>query len=554
MTIDSKLLEELVQDADLADRDTYTVDGVEFQLPLSNPRGKKRLRDWQRRVLPDLLPDSINADAAERTPFRILYGLTTGQKTQLGIEEALAGDLAPLAPLFRAETETSRKKMTLAFHVLAVKAASKGEPDAKGFTERTFLLLCRQADGQLNQHLVHRIIDEFRKAPSELDLAQRTLLERIQPSWTTADEPRFDPGVADDIVVPFDPSACQIFQDDLASLLDARMSPPDFYQNLNLLLVLHLGLFQARAATLLNRQMVAMEADLAAPSLDNLRSLERIVEDAAQKHPFTGFLDCWAADDGRARRMSPQTPALVSFERINRELQRFHFSVLTLVQLRRLAEAYLASRWNVAKDYFRDKLDRNLRLKLQAEVQQPLGFVKRLHEDADFRSYLDRALLVLCVRFVRNQIAEADLVRSIDVVRMASSPLEGLRRLYERYNMQTSRNPTNSRAYRQGTQVTSSLLGQGEYGLIQSRRGLGKYFEIGAGLIPLLLLLAVTPRVEKIPLDRFWGRLEEYGLALDADERGRFLERLRSMGVYERYSDAGDSAYVRNLMIAAKAA
>lgn len=554
MAIDSTLLEELVQDADLVDRDTFTVDGVEFQLPLSNPRGQKRLRDWQRRVLPDLLPDSINADAAERTPFRILYGLTTGQKTQLGIEEALAGDLAPLAPLFRAETETSQKKMTLAFHVLAVKAASKGEPDAKGFTERTFLLLCRQADGQLNQNLVHRIIDEFRKAPSELDLAQRTLLERIQPSWTTADEPRFDPGVAGEIVVPFDPSACQLFQADLASLLDARMSPPDFFQNLNLLLVLHLGLFQARAATLLNRQMVALEADLAAPLLDNLRSLERIVEDAAQKHPFTGFLDCWAADDGRARRISPQTPALVSFERINHELQRFHFSVLTLVQLRRLAEAYLASRWNVTKDYFRDKLDRDLRLKLQAEVQHPLGFVKRLHEDVDFRSYLDRALLVLCVRFIRNQIAEADQVRSIDVVRTASSPLDGLRRLYERYNMQTSRNPTNSRAYRQGTQVTSSLLSQGEYGLIQSRRGLGKYFEIGAGLIPLLLLLAVTPRVEKIPLDRFWGRLEEYGLALDADERGRFLERLRSMGVYERYSDAGDSAYVRNLMIAAKAA
>jgi hypothetical protein len=298
-------------------------------------------------------------------------------------------------------------------------------------------------------------------------------------------------------------------------------------------------------------RVAALESDLAAPSLDHLRRLEEIVSNAAISHPFTGFLDCWAADDGRARRISPQTPALVSYERIDHELQRFHFSVLTLVQLRRLAEAYLASRWGRAQEYFEERLDRDVRLSLQTEVQRPLGFVRRLHEDTDFRSYLNRALLVLCVRFIHNQIAETDRERAIGAVRSSGSPLEALRRLYERYNTQTSRNPTNSRAYRQGTQVTSSLLSQGEYGLIESRRGVGKYFEIGAGLIPLLLLLAITPRVEKIPLDRFWGRLEQYGLALDAGERSRFLERLRSMGVYERYSDAGDSAYVRNLMIAA---
>ena len=42
--------------------------------------------------------------------------------------------------------------------------------------------------------------------------------------------------------------------------------------------------------------------------------------------------------------------------------------------------------------------------------------------------------------------------------------------------------------------------------------------------------------------------------AMRPDRWRRFLERLRSMGVYERYSDAGDSAYVRNLMIASQAA
>lgn len=557
MPMDQQWLDELFRSYDLNERedtDTFEVNGITFQLPLTNPRGSKRVRDWQRRVLPDILPDSINADAPERTPFRLLYALTTSQGTRKKIEDALTGDLAALEPLFRAETETTKKKMTLAFHVLAVRAASSGEPDAKGFTERTIILLCRRRDGQLNEPLLRRLVEEFRKAPSELDLAQRTLLERIDPDWNPGKEPQFDLGAAGDIVVPFDSTACELFQTDLKSLLDAEMSPPDFFQNLNLLLILHLGLFQARAATLLNPQMDILESDLAQPSTQCLRSLEQFVKDASQRHPFTGYLDCWAADDGQMRRLTSQTPALVSFERIDRELQRFHFSVLTLVQLRRLAEAYLAHRWDIREHYRADSLEPDVKLSMQAAVQTPVNLLRRLHDEPEFRSFIGRALMVLCVRFIHDQIAPSDQQRAAEALRNSSSSLEGLRRLYERYNTQTSRNPTASRAYRQGTQVMSSLLSQGEFGLIQARRGVGRYFEIGAGLLPLLLLLVVTPQVEKVPLERLWGRLEQYGLALDAEERRRLLERLRSMGVYERYSDAGDSAYVRNLMISARAA
>ena len=67
-------------------------------------------------------------------------------------------------------------------------------------------------------------------------------------------------------------------------------------------------------------------------------------------------------------------------------------------------------------------------------------------------------------------------------------------------------------------------------------------------MLPLLILLAVGSQNEKIPVDHFWARLERYGLRFDREERNLFLERLRSMGVYERYSDAGEAAYIRNLM------
>jgi DNA phosphorothioation-dependent restriction protein DptG len=37
-------------------------------------------------------------------------------------------------------------------------------------------------------------------------------------------------------------------------------------------------------------------------------------------------------------------------------------------------------------------------------------------------------------------------------------------------------------------------------------------------------------------------------LRLDEDERGRLLSRLKAMGLYERFSDAGEASYVRGLI------
>ncbi len=144
MPIDQDWFQTLCAMPDLATRDTLAVDGVEIELPVASTGNRYRLRQWQRRVLPDLIPDSVNADAPERTLFRVLYKWTSGQATRTSIEDALTGELAPLEDVFRAQTHLKLKKMTLAFHVLAVKAADKKESDAKGYTERTLLLLCRR--------------------------------------------------------------------------------------------------------------------------------------------------------------------------------------------------------------------------------------------------------------------------------------------------------------------------------------------------------------------------------------------------------------------------
>lgn len=549
MPIDTTWLSKVRACEDIATRDTYVVNGVEIVLPVTKARGRQRVRDWQRRLLPDIIPDSVNADAPERTPFRLLYGLTTSQKTKQTIQDVLEGELAPLESVFRAGTATGKKKMTLAFHVLAVKAATKGESEAKGFTERTILLLCRKPDGSLDEQLLKDLVEQFRRDPSELDLAQRTLLNRLLPDWTPEDEPTFHlPDASKTPEVPFDAEAARLFQEDVRSLLAAGLPPADFFHQLNLLFTLHLGLYQPRVATLLNPQMDYLFAEMEKPSSANLADLETRLAEFERRHPFFGLLKC-RAPDPELRRVTLRTPSRVSFETIKTHLAIFHFNVLLLGQLRRLGEAYLSERWEQGRAWRAGTLDVDTASELAAQVKGPRQFLKRMSDDADFGPFLRRALAVLGVRFVHNQIAESAQDEAFREIERAPSALHALRKLYERYNIQSSRNAAASRAYRQGIQITSSLLQQGQYGLVQSRQRVGAYFEVGANILPLLLLIAVGAGREKIPVDGFWHQLAEYGLSFDDEERERLLSRLRAMGVYERYSDAGEAAYVRNLMM-----
>lgn len=549
MTIDSAWLKTLVGMKDLATLDTLDVDGVKIELPMASMGQRFRLRHWQRRVLPDVIPDSVHADAPERTPFRLIFALTSSTATDNSIEKALGDDLAPLEDVFRAETHSKQKKMTLAFHVLAVKAASKGESDCKAYTERTLILLCRRQDGSFDAELMKQLVEQFRRAPDQLDLAQRTLLNRLQDGWTPEHEPHFtQPDSTHTREVPFDFEAARLFQRDLRSLLAANLPPADFFQQLNLLLCLHLGLYQPRVAAVLNPQMDILRREMARPDPQHLRELEALLDDFQRRHPFNSRLQC-RAPDPELRPVNLQTPARASFEALSNTLADFHFNVLLLVQLRRLGEAYFAHKWDQVDAWRAGRLDRDTAELLAERVRGPREFMSAMADDPEYARFLDRALTALVVRFIRQQLI-AELNQDDGLARLAEEPsaLDALRHLYVRYNIQSSRNKSNSRAYRQGAGVTSSLLQQGEYGLVKSRQRVGPYFELGAGLLPLLLLLAVGSENEKVPVNAFWARLSEYGLSFDQDERARLLGRLRSMGVYERYSDAGEAAYVRNLM------
>ncbi len=533
--------------------DFMEIRGVRLEMPMAGPKVvRQRHRDWQRRVVPDLLPDSPNADAAERTPFRVLSALTTAQRPTHGIDAVFEGEFGPLEPLFRAETKsTSQRKMTLAFHVLAVRAADKSEGDAKGFTERTVLLLCRLPDGSLDEPLVRNVVEQFRRAPRDLDLAQRTVLERIQAHWSPSMEPKFATESTSLHVRPFDSTAAQLFRQDLQSLLDAGLQPADFFQNLNLLLTLHLGLYQARLASVLNPQMDELYRQLEDPHGSREAQIRDIEERSGEpdRHPFTRSLWCRAPDPGMSRTATIDSLACRSFKGLEPQLTKLHFSLIMLGQFRRLGKAYLANLYGAGDAYASGRLEPELENEIDDQIRPISWFASRIADDDEFGPFLHEAFTALCARFIDHQIPSTQSDQAEVECELAPSAAIGLRQLYERYNLQTAKNATASRAYRQGMQVTSSLLKNSEMGLLQSRSRVGGFFELGSGTLPLLLLLAIGTR-EKAPVEHLWKRLGLYGLNFDATERTHLLAQLRAMGVFERYSDSGDAAYVRNLIMA----
>lgn len=547
MAIEPALLEHYLNLEDLADRDELTVEGVRVPLPIKRGRGKKRHLDWQRRVVDDVMPDSVNADAPERMPFSVVYRLTTNQRTEREIDEVFVGELEPLEPLFRGQA--LRKKITMAFHVLAVKGAERGEQENKGFSERTLLLLCRDSNGVLDEDLVRTLIDRFRADPSELDLAQRTVLERLQPGWKPDQEPRFDlPQGALKGVPPFDPSAAALFQRDLRTLLDVDLPPADFFHQLNQLLALHMGLYQPRLAAYLNPQTELLLDALASPNSQQLDRFDTFLRAVERQHPFHGSLQCRAPDGGAHRKVTLQTPARQSWQRLSTDLARLHFSILLLVRVRQLVMAWKAHHWGISDDWIAGTLDPETELGLEMAAAQVRDIVALIVDDEYFRAFLEKATTALCVRFIDHQIADTSRQQAMRKVCAAASPLHALLALYEMFNNQGASNAASTRAYRQGITVSSRLLKQGQYGIVQPRARVGPFFELGAGVLPLFLLMVVGTDRSKVNIAQFWKGLAEYGLSFAEDERERLLSRLKAMGVYERYSDAGEAAYVRNLM------
>lgn len=536
MTTDQQWTDRLLDDRRLFEAEDYVVDGVPIELPQKRTGPTQVQRHWQRRVIDDILPDSPNADAPEKIPFRILKSLTTARRTTHSLEDVVSDEFQPIRPIFWRTTK-GKTGTPVAFHVLAVRGTSMNV-ESRAFTERTFLLLMRDERGHVNEDLVSRFIERFRQAPDDLDLAQQYVIENVEPDWDRDNE--FTVEVQDFLepVPPFAQDAANLFQRDVKTLLDAQLPSADHFQHVNVLLALHLGLYLPRMAFRLNPAIKALErcvADMDAATASDVKELEQ------GKHPRSNFrarFKLRAPALGSQRRLPLNSPVRVTYEEMTRELAELHFSLLLFHRLRELTKSFIREKQNIDDEESLFELTR-----------YPSQIIERMKWYEEFREFLHRSLEALVLRFFDEQLEDRSPADAQELLHQHDNPLAALRDCYEAYNFQPTTTGSKTRAYRQGPQVSERLLKHSEYGIIQSRRGVGSYFELGVGLIPLLLLLVVGSDREKLQVDDFWEGLADYGLQFGSDDRELFLTRLKSMGLYERFSDAGEANYIRNLLI-----
>jgi hypothetical protein len=385
--------------------------------------------------------------------------------------------------------------------------------------------------------LLPELVVRFRKKMVGLDLASRVVLRRLHPGWTPEQfRPELDSFGR--VAPPFMPDAGRLFRRDLQTLLDSAASPADFFELLTQTLTLHLGLYQPRLASRLNPAMAALLDELAEPGSADVDHVRRVESGLHAEHCFDGLFNLRAPSPGLQRPLHRTSAARLSYLNLERALTELHFSLLLFNQVMNLSRQFILTDFAPVSEE-----------EMSRFTPAPSFLVAGMQAQPRMRRFLQRATLALALRFVRDQMPQELNSHLRDRIDAEPSGLHALRSLYHDYNRREPNTEKINLALRQGIGTTDSLLGRGDRGLIQSRPGVGKYFEIGIGLLPLLLLLTVGAQCEKVQLSIFWARLGEYGLSLDVEERRLLLQRLKTMGLYERFSDAGEANYVRNLLV-----
>lgn len=510
------------------------VEGVPVQLALAK-------RDWMVRVLPHMIPDSPVADAQEKIPFALLKQLTQGTHPPGSFSDVFAGKAKALEDLFVFETRGG-SGVPIAFHVLMSKVRDTSVVHPRTYAERTFLMLCTRRgvegleDNLLDEAFIERLFGRFRIDPRDLAAAERYVLETLEPSWNP-DAYSPDARGTYTAMAPFVPEGGEAFRRDVDTLIDAGLRPAEFFRWFTQTLAIHLGMLQPRLASRLNPAMTRLEALIAGTAGATFEDVVRSERGETDDSRFAGRYAARAPDLEGQRPISRGEPVYLSYQEMERDLVALHFNLVVFNHLRRLTQQHIRHQ--------APTVDQAM---LEAMTARPGQIAERTQLYPGFRSYLDGAAAALAVRMGRDMLVghEAQLDA---VAREATSGIHALRLVAERYNRQPPATPEKSRARKSGIQASASLLGAGDDGLAPTRQGVGRFLQVGAGLIPLFLLLIIGAREEKCRLDVFWERFEEYGLRFDEHERELMLRRLKSMGLFERFSDAGEANYVRNLLV-----
>jgi len=303
------------------------------------------------------------------------------------------------------------------------------------------------------------------------------------------------------------------FQRDLRTVLNMRLPRRDRIEALNQLLGLHLAILYYRVATVLGEE------------------LDQVVAADAGLPPGSGGCDCKAglagcSLAGKIRfRVGTRGYRPVSMRdgcvQSHREIDSKRLLALP-------ANIIMA---NVLQHIWRG-LD-----PAASVTPQPRILAAKLRQEPEFARIFAAAARAFAVLY-RRERKLPELERPGDIQNGVHALREAIL-MTRRANLKyTSRDVVNQLAL-DTTGVGGSLL---------RRHGTrATFFELDEPFLFLIAKLICEDR--EMPIDEFERGLAEYGLApQDAAEQSRLVDALEGMGMLVRYSDSGDSAYVRHIV------
>lgn len=513
------------------------------------PASKAGAESWLQHDAPAVYPNVPHGQPRDTLLFGILKdaGEVDGKRAldrdlRTALDEHLPGDTADKrAVVAEAMAEKFWVTKTTQEYLLPLHASlALGFDQAGGrlrdqrmrykmFRGSVLPFLCYRSDGTVDEELIGGLLEVF-QSYEDFTILDRQVLEiaaELAP-------PTSGPAVSallnnessrkalarlDEVGGAFCQPSLDLFQDDLRQVLQMPLPRRDLIEQITMLLALHLSLRLIRAAVVLSKQLDSIISLLAGQDATKGDACTMGCAGDLDRCSLAGMLR-FRVGSGGFRSVSMSDPCVISFRQVT--------SGFLLPLPVTIAVA------NLAVDAFAQLGGADLgSLDLSA-------LHAALHSsDESFRRAFDaamRALAVMCAA-QQNPSAGPDEIR-----RYAREGRPGLFALREA--ILDWRRPA---MRHEGRDVVFQLVKEVKSGrLIQSNGTRVTFFEIDEAL--LYLLVTIICKDELVPFAEFLGRLRRYGLEpQDRDEEARLQRSLERLGMFARYSDAAESAYVHSI-------
>lgn len=499
---------------------------------------------WIQHDAPGVYPNVPHGQSRDSLLFGILKdsGEAAGPRLDSELQDALKEQLVPAATPDQRATiaqamedkfwTTVKQPYLLPLHAsLALGFDQAGGKDRdqrmryKMFRGSILPFLCSRSDGSVDEQVMDRLLDVFR-SDEDFTILDREVLRIAGELSPDTSGPTVEalmssgPSKAalqrlQELGGAFCQPSLDMFQGDLRHVLRLPLPRRDLIDQITMLLALHLSVRLFRASVVLARQMDEVTSIYAGSQREAGVCSSGCAGKLEQCH-LAGMLR-FRVGSGAFRSVSLTDPCVTSFREVtSRYLMPLPVTIATA---------------NLAIEVLRQLGGHSL-----SSLDLPGLKAALLQADDRFRRAYDSVLrlLALACGAWQNPAATAD-----ELLRFADQDRPGLFALREA--ILERRRPS---MRHEGRDVVSQLVKDVRSGrLIKSNGSRATFFEVDEPLLFLLVTIICKDRM--VPFAEFLDTMRQYGLQpQDRDEEAALQRSLERLGVFARYSDAAESAYV----------